>query len=127
MALFEMNRVGNASRITVTTDVTLFNITDYDPRTGGNVTTRYNTFEPTLLIATNPSTTTSTLIELYDVDRTNAVTATGTPRYAFQLAAGETKMYTYDELNGTRFYFDVDVLSIVNVSAWMAIYGQEIV
>ena len=125
MAEIGLNVVGNQALITLTTDVTLYNVSDYDPRSGSNLTVAYRAFEPRLIIATNRNTASSSLVDLYDVDRTNAVTATGTPRYSIQLAAGETKFIKEDELQGVRFYLDVDVIASV-ITLWMAIFGHEV-
>jgi len=77
----------------------------------GGVTTPYNAFEPNLIILSNNNTALSAQVDFYDTDITSAATLTGTPRFSANLAAGEHKTYTREELLGIRFYKEVNVVA----------------
>lgn len=135
MAIFELNYVGNRVMVTVASDVTLYNISDFDQRTGANVTVRNVVFEPRLVIIQNESTATGGSIEFFDLDRTNSQTAAAGAVPVLQvgfthqaLDGGGLITLNEDQLRGIRFYFDVSMLQqgpVVN-TVWVGIWGVEV-
>ena len=103
------NVVRGRDLITVAdTDRSILEIFDFNHRTGAFVTTPLKAWEPDVIHLVNHNTAASSLIEFFDVDQRNAVTATGDPLFEVMLAAGETKTLTHEELAGLRFYLEVD-------------------